>query len=70
LKGEEIPLGARILSVADAVDSMLNARYKRLMTYDQIKAELNTNAGLQFDPLIIEAAMNVDMKLLVRGGLN
>ena len=67
--GEEIPIGARILSVADAVDSMLNARYKRLLTDDQIKAELIANAGSQFDPLIIDAALNVNMNLSVRGDL-
>jgi putative nucleotidyltransferase with HDIG domain len=69
LKGEEIPLGARILSVADAVDSMLNAPYKRLLTDDQIKAELTANAGSQFDPLIIDAALNVDLNLSARGDL-
>lgn len=69
LKGEDIPLGARILSVADAVDSMLNAQYKMLLTYEQIKNELIANAGSQFDPLIVEAALNVDLNLSAQGDL-
>jgi putative nucleotidyltransferase with HDIG domain len=63
LRGEEIPIGAQILSVADAIDSMLNARYKRPLTWDQVKAELDANAGSQFNPLIIEVAMNMDVAL-------
>jgi len=63
LKGDEIPIGAQILSVADAIDSMLNARYKSPLTWDQVKAELDANAGSQFNPLIIDVAVNMDVAL-------
>jgi putative nucleotidyltransferase with HDIG domain len=66
LTGDEIPLGARILSVADTVDSMLNARYKRLLTVDQIKDELIAHAGSQFDPAIIDAALNMNINFSAR----
>lgn len=69
LKGSDIPLGARILSVADAIDSMFNASYKPKLTEDQIKAELIANAGSQFDPLIIDAVLNADIKLTARKDL-
>jgi len=51
LKGEEIPLGARILAVADAFDAMVSDRsYKRTMTRSEAVEELVRCRGTQFDP--------------------
>jgi HD-GYP domain-containing protein (c-di-GMP phosphodiesterase class II) len=51
LKGEAIPLGARILHVADAFDSMTSKRtYRAAMTVEQAIQELRAGAGTQFDP--------------------
>lgn len=56
LAGEDIPLGARIIAVADAFDAMTSARpYKSAYSQEQAVAELRRCAGSQFDPAIVEA---------------
>ena len=53
LKGEEIPLLSRILSVADAYDAMTEDRiYREGMSREEALAEIKQNAGTQFDPAI------------------
>ncbi len=60
LKGEQIPLGARIISVADAFDAMTSDRpYRRTMSRQEAIAELQRCSGTQFDPKIVEAAVRV-----------
>ncbi|MFW6189540.1 MAG: HD domain-containing phosphohydrolase [Planctomycetota bacterium] len=55
LSGEDIPLLARILAIADAFDSMTAGRpYKRPMTEEEIRKEFRDGAGTQFDPVIGE----------------
>ena len=54
-KQEDIPLGARILTIADAYDSMVTARaYRTAMTQEQAFEELQRCAGTQFDPRLVE----------------
>ncbi|HSP72531.1 MAG TPA: diguanylate cyclase [Gaiellaceae bacterium] len=54
LAGEEIPLGARIIFVADAYDAMTSDRvYRRSLTREDALAELERCAGSQFDPAIV-----------------
>jgi diguanylate cyclase (GGDEF)-like protein/putative nucleotidyltransferase with HDIG domain len=56
LKGEEIPLGARILNVADAFDAMLSKRsYRQARTFEEAIAELLRFSGTQFDPKLVQA---------------
>jgi diguanylate cyclase (GGDEF)-like protein/putative nucleotidyltransferase with HDIG domain len=56
LPGEQIPLGARIIFVADAFDAMTSERvYRRRVTPEQAIAELRRCAGSQFDPVIVDA---------------
>jgi diguanylate cyclase (GGDEF)-like protein len=56
LKGEEIPLGARIVAVCDAFDAMVSERpYKSALPVDHALAELRRCAGSQFDPAVVEA---------------
>ncbi|MCL1926590.1 MAG: response regulator [Syntrophorhabdaceae bacterium] len=54
LAGEEIPLSARILSVADTFDAMTSTRpYRKALRVDDAIAELRRCAGLQFDPDVV-----------------
>ncbi len=54
LKGEEIPLFARVISVADSFDVMASKRpYKDVISLDEIKKELLKCSGTQFDPKIV-----------------
>ena len=56
LLGEEIPLLARILAVADSYDAMTTKRtYRKRLTMPQARREMRTQAGAQFDPAIVEA---------------
>ncbi len=54
LKGEEIPLLARIITVADSFDAMTSDRpYRKALTVEHALSELKTKAGSQFDPNIV-----------------
>ena len=51
LAGEAIPLISRIISIADSFDAMIDNRpYKKALTKDEALAEIEKNAGTQFDP--------------------
>jgi diguanylate cyclase (GGDEF)-like protein len=55
LRAGEIPLGARIVAIADAYDAMTNDRpYKRAISHEQAIAELRRHSGTQFDPELVE----------------
>jgi diguanylate cyclase (GGDEF)-like protein/putative nucleotidyltransferase with HDIG domain len=56
LKGEQIPLGARIIAVADAFESMVTARpYRNGRPAEEALAELRRCRGTQFDPSVVDA---------------
>jgi len=59
-KGKEIPLGARIISVADAFEAMTSERpHRSAFSIDKAIKELKEKAGTQFDPDIVEAFLKV-----------
>ena len=60
LKGEEIPLGARIFAVVDTLDAMTSDRpYRRALTYADARAEILRNSGIQFDPRVVEVFLAI-----------
>ncbi|HEX7195267.1 MAG TPA: HD-GYP domain-containing protein, partial [Candidatus Limnocylindria bacterium] len=60
LKGSEIPLGARIVSVADAYHAMVHDRpYSAALSHEEALAELREHAGTQFDPEVVEVFCTV-----------
>jgi len=60
LKGQEIPLGARIIAVADSLSAMLQQRpYRKAMTYKEALDEVVSCTGTQFDPKVVDAFFGV-----------
>jgi HD-GYP domain-containing protein (c-di-GMP phosphodiesterase class II) len=56
LAGSEIPLGARVFAVADALDAMTSDRpYRAALPWDDAVAEIAAQRGRQFDPTVVEA---------------
>jgi len=67
LKGEEIPLNARIIGIADAFDAMTaNRVYRKAMDKDYVIAELKRCSGTQFDPGLVD----IMLELIENGSLN
>ncbi len=52
-KGEEIPLGARIIAVCDSIDAMSSTRsYRKALPLDVVRSEIEKNIGIMYDPAI------------------
>lgn len=65
LKGEAIPLGARIFSVADAFDAMTVDRpYSRAISFEAAKAEIRRCAGTHFDPQAVETFLLIPPEIM------
>ncbi|RJX27999.1 MAG: response regulator [Dethiobacter sp.] len=62
LKGLHIPEGARIITIADAVDAMLTERpYAQAKTPSQVREQLLLCSGTQFDPRLVRIALKIDL---------
>jgi len=60
LKGEEIPVEARILAIADSFEAMSSARpYRPALPPEEVLKELRRGAGLQFDPELVEVFIGI-----------
>jgi HD-GYP domain-containing protein (c-di-GMP phosphodiesterase class II) len=60
LKGEAIPIEARILAIADAFDAMTSSRpYRDPLSYKKVLDELKRCSGIQFDPKLVEAFLPI-----------
>ena len=66
LKGEEIPLFGRMISVADAFDAMTSNRvYRNHMDTDYVMTEMKRGRGTQFDPDVLDAFMRLIEKNVI-----
>lgn len=60
LKGEQIPLGARIFTIADSLDAMVSDRpYRRALPMSHAREEVRRCAGTQFDPKVVEVFLSI-----------
>ena len=60
LRGEDIPLPGRIVAVADVFDALTNERpYKKAWPVEEARAEIQSKAGTQFDPMVVEAFLSL-----------
>src|SRR5580658_8718225 len=59
LKGEQIPLGARIFAVADTLDAMISDRpYRKALPISAAREEIQRYSGRQFDPRVVQVFMS------------
>jgi putative nucleotidyltransferase with HDIG domain len=59
LRGEEIPLGARIFAVADTLDAMISDRpYRKALSITVAREEIRQHAGTQFDPNVVKVFLS------------
>ncbi|WP_268239709.1 HD domain-containing phosphohydrolase [Deinococcus roseus] len=60
LSGEDIPLEGRIVAVVDVLDALTSLRpYKKAWSMDEALAEIEKQAGVHFDPQVVQALMNI-----------
>ncbi len=58
-KGDEIPLGARIIAVCDSIDAMASKRsYRNALPMDAVRGEIEKNIGVMYDPEIAQLALD------------
>lgn len=70
LAGEDIPIGARIFSVCDTFDAMTSDRpYRRALPFDYAVEEIERCGGTQFDPVVVDAFVEMCAQLGGGSGL-
>lgn len=63
LKGEQIPLAARIVAIADNYDALVSRRpYKEPFPHDKVVAMIRAGAGTQFDPELVEIFLEIEQE--------
>src|ERR1039458_1265779 len=64
LQGNEIPIGARIFAVADALDAITSDRpYRKARSFDAAREEILRCSGTQFDPMVVEVFLKIPNEL-------
>jgi putative nucleotidyltransferase with HDIG domain len=64
LRGSEIPVGARIFAVADAMDAITSDRpYRKARSFDEAREEILRCSGSQFDPNVVEVFLKIPNEL-------
>jgi len=62
LKGDQIPLGARIFALADTIDAMTSERpYRKALEFDAVPEVIRKFSGTQFDPKVADAFFSVKL---------
>ena len=70
LRGSEIPLGARIVAVADAYHAMVHDRpYKQALSHEEALDEIRRHSGTQFDPDVVEVFCAIYAQVVPPDGL-
>ncbi len=65
LKGEEIPLSARIVALADVFDALTSTRcYKEAFSFDRAKSIIMNGRGVQFDPMLVDSCLRLETQML------
>ena len=60
LRGDQIPLGARIFTIADSLDAMISDRpYRRALPMSHAREEIKRCSGSQFDPAVVEVFLSI-----------
>lgn len=60
IEGENIPIRARIISIADAYDAMVSERpYRKPLSHEEAIAEIKKHTGKQFDPSLVEVFLSL-----------
>lgn len=60
LRGEEIPISARIFALVDTLDAMTSDRpYRKALTYEDVRAEVIQCSGGQFDPSLVDVFLTI-----------
>ncbi|HEY2820865.1 MAG TPA: HD domain-containing phosphohydrolase [Candidatus Acidoferrum sp.] len=60
LKGEQIPLGARIFTIADSLDAMISDRpYRKALPLSHAREEIRRCSGTQFDPKVVDVFLSI-----------
>jgi putative nucleotidyltransferase with HDIG domain len=60
LRGDQIPLGARIFTIADSLDAMISDRpYRRALPMSHAREEIKRCSGSQFDPQVVEVFLSI-----------
>ncbi len=63
LKGNSIPLGARIFAVADAMEALISDRpYRKALSIKEAKKEIIRYSGSQFDPEVVDAFLSIPLE--------
>lgn len=69
LSGDAIPLAARIVSLADALDAMTaNRCYRRALSFAAARADIEKSAGRQFDPIVVRHFLGIPVEEWVATG--
>ena len=64
LAGEDIPLSARVMAVADVFDALVSKRsYKEPFTFDEAMKIIREGSGKHFDPLVVEAFLSEEAEV-------